>query len=81
MIIELPDTFIAHLAQEVSRRIQSPSGKPWLTRAEAAERLCCSTRKLDQLVRLGEITAYRPAGRPLFKSEELDEFITNRREL
>lgn len=47
----------------------------WLTRAEAAEHIRCSTRKFDQLVRLGEIRAYRPAGRPLFRIEELDTYV------
>jgi excisionase family DNA binding protein len=70
----------AAIADAVAERLQ-PQKSRWLTKQEAAAHIRCSTRQLERLVRLGEIPHYRPAGRPLFKQEELDEFITNRREV
>lgn len=80
MILEIPDHLIALLAQQVSERMSSSLGKKWLTRNEAAERLCCKPATIDKLARLGELTKYKPLKTPLFSVEEIDEYVTNRRE-
>ena len=49
MILEIPDHIILSLAQEVSQRISAPAERPWLTRKEAAERLCCKPATVDKL--------------------------------
>lgn len=76
MILELDYDAIA---EAVVARIEAPRPTQWLTKKEAAEHIRCSVRQLEKLVHLGEVPVYRPAGRPLFKREELDEWITNRR--
>ncbi len=77
MILELDYDAIA---DAIVARIDTQPRTQWLTKQQAAEHLHCSARHLEKLVRLGELPAYKPAGRPLFRREELDEYITNRRE-
>lgn len=81
MRLEIDTADVDRIADAVVSRIDT-SYRPtqWLTKTEAAEHLRCSVRQLEKLVRLGELVAYRPAGRPLFRVEELDAYITNRRE-
>lgn len=47
----------------------------WLTVKEAAEHLRCSPRQVERLVYLGQLKAYRPAGKRLFKVEDLDALV------
>jgi len=70
------------IADAVAERLEGAQVRrtDWLTREEAAEHLRCSTRHLDRLVRLGEIAAYRPCGRPLFLAEELDAWVMTHKE-
>jgi len=76
--LELKD--IQQIAEAVAERINVPRETRWLTRQEAADHLRCSTKHLDLLVRVGDMPVYRPNRKPLFLVEDLDRFITDRRE-
>jgi excisionase family DNA binding protein len=76
--LELKD--IQQIAEAVAERINVPHQTRWLTRQEAADRIRCSTKHLDQLVRLGDVPVYRPNRRPLFSADDLDRYITDRKE-
>ena len=82
MNFQLDQSDIDRLADAVAQRLAAPVRKTqWLTRAEAAEHLRCSVWKLDELVRLGEVPVYRPSRTPLFRPEDLDQYVVaNRRE-
>jgi excisionase family DNA binding protein len=56
-------------------------GRPrMLTREDTAAYLAVSKRTLDRLVQAGDIPAYRIGGHRRFRMEDLDSFITSRRE-
>ena len=81
MNLDLEPKDIVLIAEAVAERIHVPRQAKWMTRQEAADYLRCSTKALNEWVRLGEIPVYRPNSKPLFSSSDLDEFVlTNRRE-
>jgi excisionase family DNA binding protein len=50
----------------------------YLTKEEASAYLRCSLRSIDSLLARGELKAYRPSRRLLFKREDLDAFVQRR---
>jgi excisionase family DNA binding protein len=64
-----------HLSEDDDRRTQ-----PMLTRDDTAAYLAVSTRTLDRLVQAGELRAYRIGGHRRFRIEDIDSFITSKRE-
>ena len=61
------------------RRREAPDGPDTLlTREEAAERLCISTRTLDDMAEAGEIQPVRIRGRVLYAPETLQAYIRRR---
>lgn len=77
MILEQAE--IDRIADAVAARLSSKESVKWLTKTEAAAHLNCSVRHLERITRLGEVPYFRPAGRPLYRAEDLDQYITNRR--
>ena len=51
-----------------------------LTREDTAAYLAVSKRTLDRLVQAGDIPAYRIGGHRRFRIDDIDSFITSRRE-
>lgn len=80
--LDIPDDDLARfaglvadaLAERVPSSSSSSSG-PWLTSAEAAERLRLSTDGLHRLTASGAVPHYKQGGRNLFHADELDEWI------
>lgn len=61
------------------RRRESPDGpEALLTRHEAAERLCISTRTLDDMAEAGEIRPVRIRDRVLYAPETLEAYVRRR---
>ena len=60
------------IAEAVAERINNRPPRQWLTKAEAAEHLRCSTKQIDLYVRVGEIPWFTGRGgvrgRPLILS-------------
>lgn len=75
MLFEFQSNEIDRLADAVAQRLQAPTKTQWLNRQEAAEHLRCTVKQIDTWVRRGEIRAYRPNSRPLFRADELDDFV------
>ena len=79
MNFALDEQDVARIAAAVAERIQ-PERSAWLTKEQAAEYLHCSTRHVSKLVYLGELPAYKPCGKQLFREQDLHKFVTDRRE-
>lgn len=61
------------------RRREAPDGpQALLTREEAANRLCISTRTLDDMADVGEIQPVRIRGRVLYHPETLEAYVRAR---
>lgn len=81
MRLELELQDIVMIAEQIAERVVVPQKTQWMTRSEAAQHLRITTRHLDKLVRVGELPCYRPSqGKPLFNQQDLDVFVTNRRD-
>lgn len=81
MRLELELQDIVMIAEQITERIHVPPKVRWMTRAEAADHLRISTKTLDTLVRVGELPCYRPTeGKPLFSQQEIDLYVTDRRD-
>lgn len=59
---------------------QATVARPMLTRDATAAYLAVSKRTLDRLVHAGEIPAYRISGHRRFRVEDIEQFITSRKE-
>ena len=76
--LQLENKDVVLIAEAVAERINNLPPRQWLTKAEAAEHLRCSTKQIDLYVRVGDIPVYRPGGergRPLFSADSLDKFV------
>lgn len=68
-------------ADNGGRLINGDEGRPrMLTREDTADYLAVSKRTLDRLVQAGDIPAYRIGGHRRFRIEDIDSFISSRRE-
>ena len=72
MNFALDEQDVTRIAVAVAELISLPAQRPWLDAKEAAEYLRCSPRHLNKLAYLGEVRTYKPAGKRLFKREDLD---------
>lgn len=61
--------------ETVLSKISANINKKWLTLNEAAEYLRISERNLRNLTKSNKIPFYKPEGKILFKTAELDKFI------
>jgi excisionase family DNA binding protein len=59
---------------------QATVARPMLTRDATAAYLAVSKRTLDRLVQAGEIPTYRISGHRRFRIEDIERFISSRRE-
>ena len=81
MILDLDQKDIDRIAEAVAQRIDTGGGSPWLDATEAAEYLRCSPRHLNKLAYRGELPTYRPAGKRLFRRDDLDRFVHQTEEM
>ena len=59
---------------------QATLARPMLTRDATAAYLAVSKRTLDRLVQAGEIPTYRISGHRRFRIEDIERFISSRKE-
>lgn len=53
---------------------------PMLTKEQVAAYLAVSKRTLDRLIQSGEIPAYRIGGHRRFRREDVDSYVSSRKE-
>jgi excisionase family DNA binding protein len=77
LAIELPDHFVALVADEVLKRLADGAQEPegWVGVAEAAEHLACPKSRVYSLVSAGRIPHERDGSRLPFKRSDLDEWV------
>jgi len=72
---ELVEQIAARAAEIVAERTGAGDADTWLTVAEAAEYLRCSTGRIYQLVSARRIPYSKDGSRTLFRRSELDTWI------
>jgi len=66
---------IARRAAELVAERKSPAVSPWLSVAEAAERLRCGKDRIYDLIALGKLTPRRDGRRVLLRRDDLDAYV------
>ena len=73
LLDELIDRFADRVADRLGAR--EPQIEPWLTVAEAADHLRCTTSRIYSLVSARRIPFCKDGSRVLFRRAELDEYV------
>jgi excisionase family DNA binding protein len=78
--LDFPPALIEQIAARAAEIVAEreggqPTGDGWLTVAEAAEHLRCSTGRLYQLVSARRIPFQKDGSRTLFRRSTLDEWV------
>jgi excisionase family DNA binding protein len=66
---------IAQRAAEILAARQVPTASPWLSVAEAAERLRCGKDRIYDLIALGRLQPRRDGRRVLLRTTDLDAYL------
>jgi excisionase family DNA binding protein len=78
---QLPDHLVDAIATAVAARlaggVTDASSSRWMTTAEAADYLRCSTARVRRLTGSGELPSHRDGMRVLYRQDELDRFVVN----
>lgn len=76
---DLPDAVIEQIAQRAAELVAERSGQVeddgWLSVAEAADYLRCSSPRIYQLVSAKRIPYHKDGSRDLFRRSELDGWV------
>jgi excisionase family DNA binding protein len=79
--LELSDDLVNAIASAVAAKlagaVSGSSFSRWMTDAEAADYLRCSTARVRRLTRSGELPSHRDGMRVLYRQDELDRFVVN----
>jgi excisionase family DNA binding protein len=77
LALDVPDALIEAVADRVIAKLgeQASAPSPWLSVAEAAERLRCKPDRVYDLIALGKLTPRRDGRRVLLRRDALDAYI------
>jgi excisionase family DNA binding protein len=79
--LQLSDEVLDAIASAVAAKLTGGAGgsssSRWMTAAEAADYLRCSTARVRRLTGYGELPSHRDGVRVLYRQDELDRFVVN----
>jgi excisionase family DNA binding protein len=74
---EVLDAIASAVAAKLTSGVSGSSSSRWMTAAEAADYLRCSTARVRRLTGSGELPSHRDGVRGLYHQDELDHFVVN----